>query len=56
MRCIVLTAILLANNNVFVLPHKVLPWGADSNIIFILSKKAVRAIIFSGSNAHMESF
>ena len=40
------TEILLAIYNALVLPHTnycILSWGADSNTIFILQKKAVRA-------------
>ena len=34
----------------------ILSWGADSNTIFILQKKAVRAIASAGYNAHTEPF
>ena len=50
------TEILLAIYNALVLPHInyciLLFWGADSNTIFILQKKAVRAIASAGYNAH----
>ena len=45
--------------NALVLPHInycILSWGADSNTIFILKKKAVRAIASAGYNAHTEPF
>ena len=51
--------ILLAIYNALVLPHInycILSWGADSNTIFILQKKAVRAIASAGYNAHTEPF
>ena len=41
------------------LPHInycILSWGADSNTIFILRKKAVRTIASAGYNAHTEPF
>ena len=50
---------LLAIYNALVLPHInycLLSWGADSNTIFILQKKAVRAIASAGYNAHTEPF
>ena len=53
------TEILLAIYNALVLPHInycILSWGADSNTIFILQKKAVRAIASAGYNAHTEPF
>ena len=53
------TEILLAIYNDLVLPHInycILSWGADSNTIFILQKKAVRAIASAGYNAHTEPF
>ena len=53
------TEILLAIYNALVLPHInycILSWGADSNTIFILQKKAVRAIASAGCNAHTEPF
>ena len=53
------TEILLAIYNALVLPHInycILSWGADSNTIFILQKKAVRAIVSAGYNAHTEPF
>ena len=53
------TEILLAIYNALVLPHInywILCWGADSNTIFILQKKAVRTIASAGYNAHTEPF
>ena len=53
------TEILLAIYNALVLPHInycILSWGADSNTIFILQKKAVRAIASAGYNAHTEPY
>ena len=53
------TEILLAIYNALVLPHInycILSWGADSNTIFILQKKAVRAIVSAVYNAHTEPF
>ena len=53
------TEILLAIYNALVLPHInycILSWGADSNTIFILQKKAVRTIASAGYNAHTEPF
>ena len=53
------TEITLAIYNVLVLSHInycILSWGADSNTIFILQKKAVRAIASAGYNAHTEPF
>ena len=56
------TEILLAIYNDLVLPHInycILSWGADSNTIFILQKKAVRTIASAGYksyNAHTEPF
>ena len=53
------TDILLAIYNALVLPqinYCILSWGADSKIIFILRKKAVRAIAAAGYNAHTEPF
>ena len=53
------TEILLAIYIALVLPHInycILCWGADSNTIFILQKKAVRAIASAGYNAHTEPF
>ena len=53
------TEILLAIYNALVLPHInycILSWGADSNTIFILQKKAVRAIASAGYNTHTEPF
>ena len=59
MQWIVPIEILLAIYNAFVLPHInccILSWGADSNTIFILQKKAVRAIASAGYNAHTEPY
>ena len=45
------TEILLAIYNALVLPHInycILSWGADSNTIFKLQKKAVRTIASAG--------
>ena len=59
MQWIFLTEILLAIYNALVLPHInycILSWGADSNTIFILQKKAVRTIASAGYNAHTEPF
>ena len=53
------TEILLAIYNALVLPHInycIISWGADSNTIFKLQKKAVRAIASAGYNAHTESY
>ena len=53
------TEILLAIYNALVLPHInycILSCGADSNTIFILQKKAIRAIASAGYNAHTEPF
>ena len=55
MQWIFSTEMLLAICNALVLPHInycILPWGTDSNTIFILQKKAVRAIASAGYNAH----
>ena len=49
------TEIVLAIYNALVLPHInycILSWGADSNTIFILQKKEVRAIL---NNLNAES-
>ena len=59
MQWIFSTEILLAIYNTLVLPHInycVLFWCADSNTIFILQKKAVRAMVSAGYNAHTEPF
>ena len=53
------TEILLAIYNALVLPHInycILSWGTDSNTIFILQKKAVRAIASARYKAHTEAF
>ena len=51
--------ILSAIYNALVLPdinYCILSWGADSITIFILQKKAVRAIASAGYNAHTEPY
>ena len=53
------TEIPLAIHNTLGLPHRnycILSWGAYSNTISILQKKAVRAIASAGYNAHTEPF
>ena len=59
MQWILSNEILLAIYNALVLPHInycLLSWGADSNTLFILQKKAVRAIAFARYNAHTEPY